>query len=213
MSRRSTDPLDEVAVAIRVVTGRAVSALAAQQFRQYLDLFLRWNRTHRMTALDSPAAVVRGLFVDSLLFFPLLPPRPLSILDIGAGAGIPGIPLRLADPQISLTLVESKQKRVSFLLTARRELNLENVVVMEGRAEGLLDQEQRLAAAFDVAVARAVGPTEALLPIALRYLKPGGLFIVSAPPSPTGQAPLEVVRVPIPGSRATRAFLRAVKES
>ncbi len=166
-----------------------------------------------MTALDSAGAVVQDLFIDSLLFLALLPPRPLALVDIGAGAGIPGLPLRLADPAIAVTLVEARRKRVSFLLAARRELDLGNVVVKEGRAEALLEQEPGLAGSFDVVVARAVGPAAALLPLAHKYLKAGGIFVASGPPDPVPQEPFEIVRVGIPGTRKRRAFLKASKES
>ncbi len=165
-----------------------------------------------MTALDSAAAVVQDLFIDSLLLLPLLPPRPLELMDIGAGAGIPGLPLRLADPAIAVTLVEARRKRVSFLLAARRELDLENVAVKEARAEALLEQEPDLAGTFDVVVARAVGPAAALLPLARNYLKAGGLFLATGPPNPLPQDPFTIVRVVIPGTRKSRVFLRAVKE-
>ncbi|MGH7403642.1 MAG: 16S rRNA (guanine(527)-N(7))-methyltransferase RsmG [Candidatus Rokuibacteriota bacterium] len=200
--------------AIEAIAARVAGAEDRRRFRQYLDLFLRWNRTHRMTALDSAAAVVRELFVDSLLFLALLPSRrPLAVVDIGAGAGIPGLPLRLADPRIALTLVESRRKRISFLLAACRELELGNVAVVEGRAEKLVEQEPALAGAFDVVVARAVGPSGMLLPTALKYLKVGGLFVVSGSPNAVAQAPLAVIQVPVPGTRTRRAFLKAVKES
>jgi 16S rRNA (guanine527-N7)-methyltransferase len=213
LSRRSADPLDELLVAIQALVGRPATPGARRQVQQYLDLFLRWNRTHRMTALDSASGVIHGLFIDSLLFLALLPPRSLSLLDIGAGAGIPGLPLRLADPGIAVTLVEARRKRVSFLLTVKRELKLDNVAVKEGRAEALLEQEPDLAGAFDVVAVRSVGPPAALLPLALQYLKPGGLFVATGPPNPLAQPSLEIVRVGIPGTRKGRIFLTAVKES
>ena len=213
MSRRRHDPLDELMVALGSLTGRPAGPDDRRRFQQYLDLFLRWNRTHRMTALDSADAVVEDLFIDSLLFLALLPPRPLALVDIGAGAGIPGLPLRLADPAIAVTLVEARRKRVSFLLTARRELALDNVVVKEGRAEALLQEEPGLAGSFDVVVARSVGPVAGLLPLARRYLRAGGLFIASGPPNPLPQQPFEIVRVGIPGRRESRAFFRTTKES
>jgi 16S rRNA (guanine527-N7)-methyltransferase len=213
LSRRSHDPLDELLVALRSLTGHPTGRADRQRFQQYLDLFLRWNGTHRMTALDSAAAVVQDLFIDSLLFLALLPPRPLSLVDIGAGAGIPGLPLSLADPSIAVTLVEARRKRVSFLLAAQRELALNNVVVKEGRAEVLLEQEPDLAAGFDIVVARSVGPAATLLPLARKYLKVGGLFVVSGPPNPLPQKAFEVVRVTIPGTRKNRIFLKSVKES
>jgi 16S rRNA (guanine527-N7)-methyltransferase len=213
LSRRSPDPLDKLVVALQALAARPAGPEDRRRFRQYLDLFLRWNRTHRMTALDSPEAVVQDLFIDSLLFLALLPPRPLALVDIGAGAGIPGLPLRLADPAIAVTLVEARRKRVSFLLAAQRELDLGDVAVKEARAEVLLEQEPGLVGAFDVVVARSVGPAAALLPLARKYLKAGGLFVVSGPPNPPPQEAFTIVRVAIPGTRKRRAFLRAAKES
>ena len=213
MSRRSRDPLDELMVALRSLTGHPAGPEDRRRFQQYLDLFLRWNRTHRMTALDSAGAVVQDLFIDSLLFLALLPPRPIALVDIGAGAGIPGLPLRLADPAIVVTLVEARRKRVSFLLAAQRELDLGDVVVKEGRAEALLEQEPELAGSFDVVVARSVGPVAALLPLARKYLKAGGVFVVSGPPNPLPQKPFEIIRVGIPGTRKSRVFLKTSKES
>lgn len=212
MSRRSHDPLDELMVALRSLSGRPVERDDRRRFQEYLDLFLSWNRTHRMTALDSPGAVVQDLFIDSLLFLALLPSRPIALVDIGAGAGIPGLPLRLADPTIAVTLIEARRKRVSFLLAAKRELDLGNVVVKEGRAEKLLEQEPDLISAFDVVVARSVGPAATLLPLARRYLKAGGLFLASGPPDPLPQEPFEIVRVAIPGTRKSRVFLKSLKE-
>jgi 16S rRNA (guanine527-N7)-methyltransferase len=199
--------------ALRDLTGRPVGPDDRRRFQQYLDIFLRWNRTYRMTGLDSASAVVRDLFIDSLLFLAVLPPRPIALVDIGAGAGIPGLPLRLADPAIAVTLVEARRKRISFLLAAQRQLDLGDVVVKEGRAEALLEQEPDLAGRFDVVVARSVGPATALFPLARKYLRPGGLFVAAGPPNPLPQEPFEVTRVGIPGTRKHRVFLKAVKES
>ena len=166
-----------------------------------------------MTALGSPAEIVRGLFLDSLLFLSVLPARPLRLVDIGAGSGIPGLPLRLVDPGISLTLVEAKRKRVSFLLAACRELNLPDVTVLEGRAEDLVGEESILFGGFDAVVARAVGSEKRLLPVALRYLRPGGTVVFAGSPSSPGQGGMMVIKSSVPGTRSTRVFLRATKGS
>jgi 16S rRNA (guanine527-N7)-methyltransferase len=214
LSRRRSEPVDLIVAALEAITGRVPGAAERQQFRQYLDLFLRWNRTQRMTSLDSPEAIARELFADSLLYLPLVPSgRPLSVVDLGAGAGIPGLPLRLADPRIALTLVEVRRKRVSFLKAACRELGLEDVIVREGRAEDLLNREPSLAEGFDVVVARAVGPATALFDVAWKYLKHQGLFLASGPPHPTPHAGVEIVRQPVPWTGGTRTFLRSRKES
>ena len=175
--------LEHLAHTARVLTGRPIDAKAREQFSRYLELLLLWNRAQNLTGFESPPEIVRGLFEDSLLFLPLLPGRPLRVVDIGAGAGIPGMPLRIIDERIHVTLIESKRKRVSFLKALRRELGFEtSVVVEEGRAEALVSEVVRRDGAFDVAVARAVGNLEQVVPIAMQYLKPGGVFIVSAPP-------------------------------
>ena len=222
----SAAALDDLMAALEVVIGSAPVPGTRGRFERYLEVFARWNRTHRMTALGSPDAIVRELFLDSLLFLPLLPPRPLRLLDIGAGSGIPGLPLRLADPSMRLTLLDSRRKRISFLRAACRELDLSDVVVLEGRAEELAVSAQG-SRAFDAVVCRAVGPPTRLLPMAMAFLRPGGILVVSGPPpasstnpiptppanlTPTGGPGIEAIHVPIPGSAATRLFLRAVKQ-
>ena len=175
--------LDHLAHTVRVLSGRPLDAKARGQFSQYLDLLLLWNRAQNLTGFESVPEIVRGLFEDSLLFLPLLPDRPLRVVDIGAGAGIPGMPLRIVDDGIEVTLIESKRKRVSFLKTLRRELGFEqSMVIEEGRAETVMLEVIRRGGGFDVAVARAVGNLKLVVPTALQYLKPGGVFIVSAPP-------------------------------
>lgn len=161
-----------------------------------------------MTALHSPEAIVSELFVDSLLFLKLLPDRrPLTIIDIGAGAGIPGLPMKLAEPGLVLTLVESKRKRVSFLRAACRELGLNDVTVVEGRAEAVIRQVPALVGAFDVAVSRAVSRIEELSPIALPYLRAGGVVVVSASSETRPSPGIELVRASMPGNQVQRAFL------
>lgn len=213
MPRRADDPFDDLLAGLTALVGRPATAEDRRKFQQYLDVFLHWNRVHRMTALESPAHIVRDLFLDSLLLFALLPPGPLTIADIGAGAGIPGLPIRLADSRITLTLVESRRKRVSFLRAACRELGLADVTVKEGRAEALVDEEPRLSGTFDVVVARAVGPIATLFPVGLQFLRPGGLLIASGSPDAPTQTAVEVVQVLVPGSRRARSFLRVRKGS
>jgi 16S rRNA (guanine527-N7)-methyltransferase len=206
------DLLADLLAAFPALTGRSATVEDRRQFQRYLDLFVRWNRVHRMTALRSPAEIVRGLFLDSLLFLRVLPLRPVKVADIGAGSGIPGLPIRLADSAVSLTLIEAKRKRISFLVTACRELSLSDVQVLEGRAERLIDEDPEIAGSFDAVVARAVGAERELLPLALRYLRPGGVVVLAGSPQTAG-GHMQVVKVPVPGTRNTRVFLRATKES
>jgi len=166
-----------------VLTGRALGREARDRFSRYLDLLLLWNRSQNLTGLGSPSEIVRGLFEDSLLFLPLLPGRPVRVVDLGAGAGIPGIPIRIVDEDVELTLVESRRKRVSFLKTVRRQLGLERgLAIEEGRAEVLVSDVVLRGGEFDVAIARAIGNPRDVVPTAMRYVKAGGIFIVSGPP-------------------------------
>ena len=213
------DPLTELVHAIHLLMGRPATREERRRFTRYLDLLLQWNRTQRLTALRSEADIARHLFRDSLLFLPQLPGRPLALVDIGAGAGIPGVPLRIVEPGVSLTMVESKRKRVSFLSTLKRELGLDDIRILEGRAEDLIVQLPELIGAFDSAVLRAVGPLKALIPTVLGYLKPGGLLIVSGPPQGT---PLPAIPSELKGRWETtdfptlglsRVFLKVSKEA
>lgn len=164
----------------RPPTGRELDA-----FSSYLSLLLQWNRVHSLTAYRDPADILDKLFLDSLLFRPFLPFPPCRVLDLGSGAGIPGVPLKIVEPSYQLTLIESRRSRASFLSTVVRELGLQDVNVLRGRAESLLSEIPALERAFDAVVARAVGRLDAVAPLALRFLKPGGRFVASGPPGET----------------------------
>jgi 16S rRNA (guanine527-N7)-methyltransferase len=142
-----------------------------------------WNRTHHLTSLRTRAAIYRGLFLDSLLFRSLLPSGPTRIADIGAGAGIPGVPIRIVDPGVALTLIESRRKPVSFLGALMRGLELHDVEIRHGRAEALLAESTDLSGSFDVVLTRSVGLKRDILDSAMAYLKPGGRLIASGPPT------------------------------
>ena len=192
--------------------GRPPATEIRGQFAKYLELLIAWNRTHHLTGYREPRDVVRGLFIDSLLFVSLLPrQRPIKIVDIGAGPGIPGIPLRIADREIRLTVVESRRKPVSFLATVKRELGLGDVEVIHGRAGR---EPGEFKGQHDCAVTRSVRLDEELVLAALGYLAPGGKLISSAPPHPGSPelypgARIERVRYPALGY--SRNFIVVVK--
>ena len=93
MARARDDSLDDLFKAFPALLGRPATALERKAFDRYADLLVLWNRTHHLTALRSRLAIGRGLFLDSLLFHALLPLGAKRVVDIGAGAGIPGVPL------------------------------------------------------------------------------------------------------------------------
>ena len=138
------------------------------QFDQYARELAVWNEHTNLTAIIDPDAVRLRHFLDSLTIIKAVPLAPgLRVIDVGTGAGFPGLPLRMVCPDIHLTLLEATGKKVAFLQHLIDLLMLENVTNVNARAEDAAhDHAQR--AAYDVVVARAV----ARLPALLEYLLP-----------------------------------------
>jgi len=183
VARARDDSLDDLFKAFPALLGRPATALERKAFDRYADLLILWNRTHHLTALRTRAAIGSGLFLDSLLFRGLLPSGPKRVVDIGAGAGIPGVPLRIADHEISLTLVESRRKPVSFLHALARDLQLTQVEIHHGRAEALSAEMPELDEKCDFVISRAVKLDSELIDLAMKLLRPGGALLTSGPPS------------------------------
>jgi 16S rRNA (guanine527-N7)-methyltransferase len=213
-----SDPLEPVWSILASLRGRDPSETERASFRAYLALILQWGRAQRLTGVTGPRAVARDLLADSLLFLPLLPQDRASLVDIGAGAGVPGIPLAIVEPGLSVALLEARAKRVSFLRAVVRELGLGSVEVLEGRAETLTRERPGLQGRFDVAVARAVTGPEALWDLARPYLKPGGRLVASGPPYGSKLTDLQNIpgaawtTVPSPTLGRDRVFLLVQKE-
>jgi 16S rRNA (guanine527-N7)-methyltransferase len=218
VARPATDPLEPLFKVFPVLLGRAATPAERNAFGRYADLLILWNRTHHLTALRTRAGIGRGLFLDSLLFRALLLRAPLRVLDIGAGAGIPGVPLRMVEPTLSLTLIESRRKPVSFLHALTRELAMPDITVHHGRAEDIISEVPELKGKFDAVLTRAVGLGVGLIETAMAYLKTGGRLVASGPPvgSPMPkidwQGPAMWKTVEFPRIGLARAFLLATKE-
>ena len=114
----------------------------------YLGLLVRWNRTYNLTAVRDPLEMVSRHLLDSLAVLPHVGERRL--LDVGAGAGLPGIPLAIANPALEVTLVDSAGKKVRFMRHVKRALGLENIEPLHVRIESLQPGE-----AFDTVISRA----------------------------------------------------------
>ena len=196
---------------------RPPSPAEVDAFSRYLALLLQWNRVQRLTSYRRPTDIAEKLFLDSLLFLRWVPPGRARLLDLGAGAGIPGLPLKIVKPEITLTLIEARRRRVSFLTVVVRELALEGVSVLAGRAEDLLEADPGLRAAFDVVVTRAAGPLPSILPLAMAFFRPGGCFVASGPPAgkPLPHLPRDTPHrwesLPAPGKIGKRVFLLVEK--
>ena len=187
-ARTPDDSLEDFFARLPALLGRMVSPSERVAFERYAELLLVWNRTHHLTAAKTRGAIGQGLFLDSLLFRSLLPPSPARIADVGAGAGIPGVPLRIVDPRIRLTMIDSRRKPVSFLHALTRELGLSDVDVQHGRVEELAEHAASMCGAFDVVLTRSVRLEPGLLEASMQLLKPHGTFVASGPP-PNQPAP------------------------
>jgi len=126
-----------------------------EALERHYELLLRWNQTLNLTAIDSEELIVERHYCESLFLASHLPPRSLRIVDVGSGAGFPGIPVAIFRPDCSVTLVESHQRKAVFLREAARKTR--NVKVLSQRAETVSEH-------YELAISRAVR-YEALLPL------------------------------------------------
>jgi len=187
----------------RAILSRAPSEREREQFSIYLDLLIKWGSVHRLVGSTDPGWIVERLFLDSLLFLSVLPRETTSILDFGAGAGLPGIPIAVVRPEAEITLLEARRRRASFLAAAVRELGLTGARVLPARAE---DMVAELGASFDAVVMRCAGRLDQTLLLAAKFVKEGGVVVAAGPPKPV---PLEMGRwFMVPGVRkgTTRRF-------
>jgi 16S rRNA (guanine527-N7)-methyltransferase len=156
-------------------------------FRLYREELARWSARFNLTALRTAEKVVREGFLDSLACLPLIPPGAQRLVDIGSGAGFPGLPLKLVRPDLWLTLVEASRKKATFLQHMIRCLGVAGARVVRSRAEAIAE-DPREAAAYDLGAARAVAAPPAAGRLVRPFLRPGGLFLVQlgADPLPPG---------------------------
>ena len=181
-----------IAAALAPFTNR-LSATQLQQISTYLDLLLKWNARTNLTAVRKPDEILtrhfgESFFLAETLFsnspiprfpdYPIPPARSFDspiIFDLGSGAGFPGLPLAIYAPDAKITLLESQNKKATFLKEVARALTLTNVNVFSGRAETYAAQrEKSWAPAADVVTFRAVEKFAQSLPLAASLLSPGG---------------------------------------
>ena len=156
--------------------GLALSEAQIEQFLLYRTELLNWNTRMNLTAITNPEEVLIKHFLDSLTLLAVIDKPNLCLLDIGTGAGFPGLPLKIVRPQWSVTLLEATGKKVTFLNHIIETLQLADVVAVHGRAEELA-HKSAYRAAFDVVTARAVAAIPTLLEYAAPYCCISGLII------------------------------------
>ena len=152
----------------------SLSDEACDKFVTYYDLLIDWNSRMNLTAITEPDEVVQKHFVDSLAALPYLA-ADAKVADVGTGAGFPGILLLIVRPDLRLTLVDALQKRVTFLETALKTLDLQAECV-HARAEDF-GRNPQYRGQFDAAVSRAVAALPVLLELTVPLLKVGGQSI------------------------------------
>jgi 16S rRNA (guanine527-N7)-methyltransferase len=203
--------------------GKKPAFLTADQLElisTHIDILLRWNARVNLTAIRDPEEIVTRHFGESFFAARHLfgggtalqgrvdrdreteAPAPATLADIGSGAGFPGIPIKLWAPHISLTLIESNHKKATFLGEVARALTLTNINIKTSRAESVR------AASFNVVTLRAVERFEAILPVAVGLVAPGGRLALLIGNSQVDQAHAKLTRLswsaalPIPNSSA-----------
>lgn len=151
----------------------------SEQFLQYFHLLKEWNSFMNLTAIIEFNEVLKKHFVDSVSLInavPDLQEKSYSLIDVGTGAGFPGVPLKIVFPNLKITLLDSLNKRVQFLNEVVHILNLQDIEVIHGRAEDYA-KPGKLRESFDLCVSRAVANLTTLSEYCLPFVKKGGCFI------------------------------------
>ena len=146
-----------------------------QMFLVYLKELKEWNQKVNLTSLKKDAAIIRNHFLDSLSLVPHLPFKA-SLLDLGSGAGFPGIPVKIAKPSLNVTLLEATRKKVNFQRHIVRKLGLTSIRSLQGRAERL-KTENGSHLSFDIVTSRAFSRLEKFLVLGTPFVKKGGVLI------------------------------------
>jgi 16S rRNA (guanine527-N7)-methyltransferase len=168
---------EELLASGALVLGLEITPDQLAAFRIYREEIARWSARLSLTALRRPEDIVRVGFLDSLGCLALIPREAKRVVDIGSGAGFPALPLKLARPDLSFTLVEASRKKTTFLQHVVRRLRLSDVRVVQGRAE-VLGQDPQEAGTYDLALARAVAPPPDQMRLVRPFLRAEGRFLL-----------------------------------
>lgn len=181
-----------------------------QQLLDYLALIQKWNKVHNLTAVRDPEEMVTLHLLDSLSVLPHI--KSGRLLDVGSGAGLPGIPLALCLPDLQVTVMDSSHKKASFMRQVKTELNISNLEVVCGRVEDY--QPEQL---FDIVISRAFSDLNQFVTLTRHLCKADGQWLAMKGVHPYDElaqldiVPTQVVSLKVPGLQAQRhlVFLKA----
>ena len=157
--------------------GIILSDTQKQQFKKFYELLVEWNKVMNLTGITEYEEINEKHFVDSLSIVKMIDVNNyINVIDVGTGAGFPGIPLKIAFPHLKIVLLDSLNKRINFLNKVIDELGLQNIKTIHGRAEDFARQNE-YREQFDLCVSRAVANLSTLSEYCLPYVRVGGLFI------------------------------------
>lgn len=187
--------------------GLPVDAQTQQQLLAYLALMQKWNKVHNLTAVRDADEMVTLHLLDSLVILPFIDGN--TLLDVGSGAGLPGIPLAICNPNLKVTVIDSNNKKVSFMRQAKAELGINNLEVLGGRVEEIAANRK-----FDIVISRAFSDLDLFISLTHQLCDEQGKWLAMKGVYPeaelaelkkkTGIAPSKVEELKVPGLAAQR---------
>lgn len=144
----------------------------SNKFILYLSELKKWNKAYNLTSIEDEKEIVIKHFIDSLLYLTFIPEKPLTVADVGTGAGFPGVPIAIVMPSLTITLIEPSWKKCAFLKNIKRILKLENIEIVKSKAEEVQSE-------FDIVVSRALWSIRDFIQNCSHLIKKDGYLLIS----------------------------------